>query len=106
MIEKKPRTLTQNASLHLWCTHVAQELEAQGIERHTLVEDLAEANIPITMDFVKHVLWYHFMKGMYGIDSTTQMTTDQVSMVERAVTRHLIENYGLQVDWPSNQVDE
>ena len=105
-LEKPQRTISQNSALHLFCTDVARELEAQGIERKTIVEDLADTGVPITMEYVKYVIWYHFMIGMFGKHSTTELDTVQVSQVEQAVARFLAENYGCVIEWPSYEQPE
>lgn len=97
----EPRTSQQNKSGHKYFEEVANELEAQGITRQTIVEDLAETGIPITPDFIKHVVWFHYMVGMFGKQSTTELTTKEWTEVERAFTLFLKEQYGLQTDYPS-----
>ena len=95
------RSLQQNKSGHKYWSDVASELEAQGITRRTIVQDLADTGVPITEDFIKHVVWFHFMVGMYGKTSTADLTTKEWSEVEKNFTLFLKENYGLQTEYPS-----
>lgn len=95
------RTNPQNKSGHKYWQDCANELEAQGITRLTVVQDLSESGIPITADFIKHVVWFHFMVGMYGKTSTADLTTKEWTEVEKVFTLHLKENYGLQTNYPS-----
>ena len=94
------RSGQQNKSGHKYWYDVANELEAQGITRQTIVEDLGTAGIPLTEEFIKHVVWFHFMVGMYGKTSSAELTTTEWTEVEKNFTLHLKENYGLQTDYP------
>jgi dTDP-4-amino-4,6-dideoxygalactose transaminase len=99
---EKKRTLAQNGSMHQYFDDVAKELEAQGITRRTIVEDLGEAGIPVTEKYVKEVIWQHFMVGMYGTTKTSELTTAQLTEVEKVVTLHLIDKYEIDVEWWSS----
>jgi len=110
--KEKQRSAAQNKSGHKYWDDVANELEAQGITRKTIVKDLSESGVPITADFVKHVIWFHFMVGMFGKTHTPELTTKEWTEVEKVFTLHLREYYGLQTDYPSienqllNEADE
>ena len=98
---EKQRSTQQNKSFYKWIEEVAVECEQQGVDRKTMVEDLSDASIPITGKFIKEVIWFHYMVAMYGKESTAQLTTKEMTEVEKVVTLHLQENYGLQTKWPS-----
>jgi len=100
---EKQRSTAQNKSLYKWFEEVSAECEAQGVDRKTMVEDLSDASIPITGKFIKEVIWFHYMVAMYGKESTAQLTTKEMTEVEKVVTLHLQENYGLQTKWPSQE---
>jgi len=101
MINERQRSSQQNKSGHKFWHDVANELEAQGITRKTIVEDLSDTGVPITEDFIKHVVWFHFMVGMYGKTSTADLTTKEWTEVEKNFTLFLKDNYGLQTEYPS-----
>ena len=103
---EKQRSTQQNKSLYKWFEEVSAECEAQGVDRKTMVEDLSDARIPITGKFIKEVIWFHYMVAMYGKESTAQLTTKEMTEVEKVVTLHLQENYGLQTKWPSQEEQE
>lgn len=84
---------------------VSNEMEAQGITRKTVVEDLGDSGIPITPEYIKEVIWKHFMVGMYGVTSTTKLTTTQLTELEKVVTMHLIDKYEIDVEWWSSDVN-
>ena len=103
---EKQRSTAQNKSLYKWFEEVSAECEAQGVDRKTMVDDLSDASIPITGKFIKEVIWFHYMVAMYGKESTAQLTTKEMTEVEKVVTLHLQENYGLQTTWPSREEQE
>ena len=103
IINERQRSTQQNKSFYKWIEEVASECEAQGVDRKTMVEDLSDASIPITGKFIKEVIWFHYMVAMYGKESTAKLTTKEMTEVEKAVTLHLQENYGLQTKWPSQE---
>ena len=98
---EKQRTLAQNNSGHKYWDDCAAELEAQGISRKTIVQDLGDAEIPLTMEFLKEVVWGHFMVSMTGKQHTSELTEPQWRMIEKSYTQHLIDKYGLQTEYPS-----
>lgn len=100
---EKQRSLSQNNSLHQWCTDVAGALEELGISRKTIVQDLADADIPITMEYIKQVLWFHFMVGMTGKTKTSQLSTDEVTKIEKTTLEHLKKKYKIDVEWWSQE---
>ena len=106
IINERQRSTQQNKSFYKWIEEVASECEAQGVDRKTMVEDLSDASIPITGKFIKEVIWFHYMVAMYGKESTTQLTTKEMTEVEKSVTLHLQEHYGLQTKWPSQEEQE
>lgn len=101
--EEKQRTPAQNRSGHKYWEDAANELEAQGITRRTIVQNLEEAGAPITADFLKHVVWFHFMVSMYGKKHTPDLTTKEWTEIEKVFTLHLVEKYKLQTGYPSTE---
>lgn len=102
-LTEKQRSSAQNKSGHKYFTDAAAELEAQGVNRKTIVEDLGDWGAPITDMFLKYVVWHHFMVSMYGKESTTELTTKEWTEVEKNFTHFLKERYGLQTDYPSEE---
>ena len=101
MINERQRSTSQNNSGHKYWTDCAAELEAQGITRKTIVKDLSDAEIPLTMMFLKEVVWGHFMVSMTGKEHTSDLTPTEWSKVEKSYTNHLVDKYRLQTDYPS-----
>ena len=95
----KPRTLTQNAALHLYFTHLADELNKAGFDMKRTLKQSAE--IPWSPDLVKQYLWKPSQNVMLDKESTTQLTTKEIDEVLDVLTRHLGEKLGISVEFPS-----
>ena len=95
----KQRTLRQNDAMHLWFEMLAKELNEAGL---TMMKTLkAEAEIPWTAVTVKELMFRKMMVAMYQKDSTTKLTTKELTEVSETLTRYLAEKHGLLVDFPS-----
>jgi len=89
--------------MHQYCKEMADECINQGITRQTIVQDLGDSEVPVTMKFIKEVVWKHFMIGMFGHESTTKLKTHEVKQVEERVAQHIAEHYGMDIAWWSNE---
>jgi len=97
--EEKQRTLTQNRALHLYFTHLADELNGAGYDiRKTLKPSI---DIPWSGKTIKEYLWRPVMEAQLGKKSTTEMTTKDIDKVFDVINRHLGEKFGLSVSFPS-----
>ncbi len=97
--EEKQRTLTQNRALHLYFTHLADELNGAGYDiRKTLKPSI---DIPWSGKTIKEYLWRPIMEAQLGKKSTTEMSTKDIDKVFDTINRHLGEKFGLHVDFPS-----
>ena len=99
MKEEKKRTLAQNNAMHLWFDLLATELNNAGL---TIMKTLkANAEIEWSDVTVKEILFKQLMKSMLHKESTTQLTTKEVSQVSETLIRYLAEKHGLLVEFPS-----
>lgn len=95
----KQRSLKQNSSLHLLMTQLADELNNHG---KTMMKVLSQtAEIEWTPFSTKEYLLRPFIKAMYGKDSTTQLTTKELSQATEAMLRHVSQTTGVALDFPS-----
>lgn len=95
----KQRTLRQNKALHLLMTQLAQELNDHG---KTMMEVLRhEAEIEWTDYSTKEFLLRPFIKAMYGKNSTTQLTTKELSAASEAMLDHVAKVTGVALNFPS-----
>ena len=102
-IEVRPaigqRTLSQNAALHLFFTHLADCLNTAGLDmRHVIRKDV---EIPWTQQSVKQYLWKPLEKAMFGHNSTTEASKTDYGDVYDTLCRHLSQRFGVTVPpWP------
>lgn len=94
------RTPKQNDSLHLWLEMVAEELNNAGLDMKAVLKP--EVDIPWTKGSAKDYLFRPVMKALTGKESTTELTTSEVSQVVDVINRHLAEKFGgLFIEFPS-----
>lgn len=96
---KTQRTLSQNKALHLAFEQLADELNAQGKDMRVLLKP--EVAIPWDKDRIKSAIWKPIQKAMFGTESTTLLTTDQVDKVFAIIQKHLGEEHGVEIHFPS-----
>jgi hypothetical protein len=95
----QPRTETQNRSLHLYFTHLAEALNEAGLDMRKILKP--SIDIPWTPSSIKEFLWRPIMKAQLGIESTKDLTTKDIDKIYDTINRHLSEKFGLTVEFPS-----
>ena len=100
-MEKPKRTNTQNRSMHKLYSMMADEFNTKGLEMKTILKP--EYKLWWTDVSVKEHLWKPVMKAMYNIDSTTELTTDQVSKVYEQIMKVIGEKFGVYLEFPSKE---
>ena len=97
--KERQRTLKQNAALHLMFTHLADELNQTGWDmRKTLKPSV---DIPWTPQTIKEYLFKPIMQAQLQKQSTTELTTVEIDKVVDTLTKHLGQNTGVTVEFPS-----
>jgi len=104
-IKDKKRSLLQNASLHLYFTLLADELTGAGYNLKETLENI-RLDIPVTPISVKENIFKPVLKAMTGKDSTTQMTTHEITEVWEALNLALGTRMGIHVPFPSQEQTE
>lgn len=95
------RTLTQNASLHLWYDLVADELNNAGYTVQLVLKEKVDLNWD--GEKVKELLWRPAQQAILGKKSTKDLKkTEDIDKVFDHLTRHLGEKFGLHVPFPAN----
>jgi hypothetical protein len=93
------RTDQQNKALHVWLREVGEALNDSGYDmRNTLKHDI---EIPWSEDRVKEFIWKPVQEAVTGKDSTTKLTTVEITEVHDILNKHLGEKLGIHVPWPS-----
>jgi hypothetical protein len=95
----KQRTQTQNNSLHLWLTRLANALNAAGLDMKKVLKP--EIAIPWTKDTAKEMLWKPIQMAVCGEESTTDASKLDYEKVYDTLNRHLGMKFGITIEWPS-----
>lgn len=99
----KQRTLTQNASIHKFCSMLAQEFNDAGLDMQTV---LAEGtSIPWSEEKVKDDIWRKVQIALLSKKSTTELNTNEVSQVYEIINRHIGQTFGMFVPFPNRHGD-
>lgn len=98
---RKQRTLTQNAALHVWCQQCAQTLNDAGLDARKTLKP--EVEISWTPEMVKNLLWRPVQEAMTGKKSTTELNTVDPSEIYEVLNRYFSEKFGIFIPWPSNE---
>jgi len=93
----KTRTLTQNASLHKFCSMLAQSMNEAGFDFRVFIKE--GYPVPFTEELVKEYIWKPIQKAVTGHESTTKPEPKQYSEVYDVLNVKLAE-HGLYIPWP------
>ena len=96
------RTTTQNAAIHKYFSLLAEALNDAGYDMQKVLEHKA-VSVPWNESMVKEVLWRGIQKAMFNKESTTELEINEVSEVYDVLSRHISENFGVYVPFPSNE---
>ena len=99
MTETK-RSTVMNRCLHKALTEISADLEQQGIQRRTIIEDLEGYEAPITMEWMKEV-YRTIVYTMYRKTSTTDLSNKEMIDSWEVFSKFLSEQYGVSYTWPS-----
>lgn len=91
-----------NRSLHKGLTDIANNLQEQGIERKTIIQDLEGYEAPITMEWMKEV-YKSIIYTMYRKTSTTTLSNKEMIDSWEVFSKFLAEEYGVTYTWPSQE---
>ena len=97
----KTRTLTQNASIHKYCTQLSEKFNAAGLDMQMVLAP--GTSIPWNPIKVKEDIWRTVQIAATGKESTTDLNTSEVSQVYEIINRHLSQTFGVFVPFPSKE---
>ena len=100
--QRKQRSLSQNAALHLYCSRLADALNDAGFDMRSFPWKEG-IDIPWNQAMVKEFLWKPVMEVMTGKHSTTEMNTVDPSEIYDVVDRHISQVTGVHVEFPSEE---
>jgi len=97
---KSTRTITQNSSLHLFFTQLAEELNNHGMDMRKLIRQ--EVEISWTAYSVKEYLWKPLQRVLIGAKSTTQLDKiSDINLVYDNLNRIISERTKGEIKFPS-----
>ena len=95
---KNTRTQRQNRAMHKLFREISQQMNEQGLTLQQVLR--SDVETMMTPKLVKEVIWRPVQKAMYGKESTTQLTTEEVDKVFDVINKHL-GKHGIHVPFPS-----
>lgn len=97
-MSEKARTLKQNASLHKYCSLLADEFAARGLDMKAVLKP--DVEIPWTTESVKNHIWRPVQEIMLDKESTTELSTTDIDAIYQVVSKHLAEKHGISIPYP------
>lgn len=100
-VKPKQRTLSQNNALHLFFSHLAQELNGGGYTVQLVLKEKME--LDWTPQMVKELLWRPAQRAILRKQSTKELSkhTD-IDKIYDHLNRHLGEKFGIHVEFPDD----
>ncbi len=95
----KTRTQRQNRALHVFCRHVAEELNEKDLDCSMVLKDGVTA-IKWTDHLVKEHIWRVVQETQTDKKSTRDLDRAEVSLIYDIINRHLGEKFGVHVPFP------
>lgn len=97
----KQRTLTQNASIHKYCSLLAESFNDAGLDMQAVLSE--GTSIPWSEEKVKDDIWRKVQIALTGKKSTRDLLKEEVGQVYEVVNRHISSTFGLFVPFPSKE---
>ncbi len=89
----------QNKSLHLYFTHLADELNNSG---YSVIKTLRhDIDIDWTPTLIKELIWKTVQKASYDKKSTRDLTSGELQIIWETINRHMGQKFGIHVPFPS-----
>lgn len=95
------RTPLQNRSLHKYFSMLAEDLNDAGLDMRKTLKP--EIEMPWTQENIKNLMFKPIIQAMFGVDSTTDLDTKQISEAYEVLNRHTQSKLGIGILWPSNE---
>lgn len=100
LTEKKHRSLSQNAALHLYFTFIATELNNLGLEFNYQGLTIDNLSSVYTSNIVKEFIWKPIQLSLFDIESTTKINTKQINKIIDVITKYFGDRSVL-IEFPS-----
>lgn len=102
----KRRTGKQRSAIEVFCRELAKLLNDAGLDRVKALKILRKSphiEIPWNQDSVKEDLWRPVQRVVSDKESSADLETDEVSKVYEVLNRHLANQLGVSLPFPSNR---
>jgi len=96
---EKQRTIQQNKAIHKGCQNIADVLVENGISLNKVIKNL---EIRPSMESVKDI-FRSIAESKYGIKSTTELKSNQVTEVWEDLIKAVSESTGIFIPFPSKE---
>lgn len=91
--------------MHLYFSQVAEALDREGHTVQQVVSAIRRAEIRVTPEIVKEVMWKPLQQVMYGKKSTTELSRSEVDRVYEALNHFIGREFGLFIPFPSSDFE-
>lgn len=98
VVEMEKRSHRQNSAMWKMFRMVAQKLQEAGIDARQFFKP--EVQIPVTPDMLHEDAFNKIAEAMFSRTSS-DLDKKEISEVGEVFIRHLAENHGIAVEWPS-----
>lgn len=96
---QKQRTIQQNKSIHVGAQNIADVLVENGISLNKVIKNL---EVRPSMESVKDI-FRSIAESKYGIKSTTELKSNQVTEVWEDLIKAVSESTGIFIPFPSKE---
>jgi len=96
---EKQRTIQQNKAIHKGCQNIADVLIENGISLNKVIKNL---EVRPSMESVKDI-FRSIAESKYGIKSTTELKSNQVTEVWEDLIKAVSESTGIFIPFPSKE---
>ena len=97
---KKKRSISQNASLHKYCSNISTRMTDAGFTQRLLVGKFREGfELPVTQSMIKDI-FREVGKAMFKKESTKDLTTIEIQRVYQVVDERFGNITGIREEWP------
>lgn len=101
-LKSKTRSGSQNDSLHLWFTQVAEDLNDKGIYQRAVLEQLEHTDVPNSKESIK-AIWTVIQKTYIKKDSTTKLNNSDINIIYDALNLALGTKFGVHIPFPCEE---
>lgn len=99
--EEKLRSKAQNDAIHLAFDQMSDQFNTLGLNMKIVLQAFNE--LDWTPKSVKYSLFHPVMKAMCHVDSTTKLTSKDISKVFEQIAEVIGKEFSVEIEFPSEQ---